>query len=116
MLTFDKRDLSIAAISVRTEELRVGDTYFHVHYVDQDMKTPIVSSLVYVGKNFGDDEVSTLYFQDVESYLAGVRLTDDNADPDSAWFESWPEDSFHAVFDFERALEELMRCSIRRKK
>ena len=116
MIIFEQREIPAGAQPIPSDQLIVGETYFHVSYVDHDMKIPIVSSLVYVGKNFGDDEVSTLYFQDVESYLAGVRLTDDNADPDSAWFESWPEDSFHAVFDFEHALEQLMKCSLRRKK
>lgn len=114
MFKFDQREIPSYARPIPSDQLVEGETYFHVSYVDRNMKIPTVSSLVYVGKNFGDDEVSTLYFQDVESYLAGVRITDENQDPGSARFESWPEDGFHAVFDFEHALEELMKCSLRR--
>lgn len=75
---------------------------------------PMVSSLTFIGKNLLDDEVSTLYFQDVESYRAGIRITDENPDPDSGWFETWPEAS-HSICEFENALELLMLCSLRRK-
>lgn len=116
MFKFDQREIPSYARPIRSDHLVEGETYFHVLYVDRDMKIPTVSSLVYVGKNFGDDEVDTLYFQDVESYLAGVRITDESPEPDSARFESWPEDGFNSVFDFEHALEELMKCSLRRNK
>lgn len=115
MFKFDQREIPTYPQPIPSDQLIEGETYFHVLYVDRDMKIPMISSLVYIGKNFGDDEVSTLYFQDPRSYRAGVRITDENLDPDSVQLESFPEASFHGVFDFDHALEELMKCSLRRK-
>jgi hypothetical protein len=115
MVTFAQREIPAYAQFVKGHQLTVGETYFHVSYVDQDMLIPTVSSLVYIGKNFGNDEVSTLYFQDVDSYFAGLRITDEHPDPGSMRLESWPEDGFTGVCDFEHALECLMLCSLRRR-
>ena len=116
LITFDRREIPAYAQFVSSDQLTIGETYFHVSYVDRDMTIPTVSSLVYIGKNLDDDEVSTLYFQDVESYVVGLRITEENPDPDSMRFESWREDGFAGVYEFEYALEDLMRCSLRRKK
>ncbi|GAA0680703.1 hypothetical protein GCM10009429_00790 [Dyella marensis] len=115
MFTFDQREIPPYAQYVSSNELAIGETYFHVTYVDQDMMIPTVSSLVYIGRNLGDDEVNTIYFQDVESYFAGLRITDKNPDPDSMRLESFPGDS-PSVLEFEYALECLMLCSLRRKR
>jgi len=114
LITFEKREIPMYAQFGSSDQLTVGETYFHVSYVDHDMTIPIVSSLTYIGKNLLEDEVSTLYFQDVESHRAGVRITDENPDPDSGRFETWPEAS-HSICEFEQALELLMLCSLRRK-
>ncbi|NII73990.1 hypothetical protein FHW84_002575 [Dyella sp. SG562] len=99
---------------VNNDKLVIGETYFHVSYVDQDMLIPTVSSLVFLGRNLDNDEVNTLYFQDADSYFAGLRITDKEPYPHSMQLESFPEDS-PSVFEFEYALECLMLCSLRRK-
>ena len=114
LITFETREIPTYAQFARSDQLIVGETYFHVSYVDHDMTIPIVSSLTFIGKNLLDDEVSTLYFQDVESYRAGIRITDENPDLDSGWFETWPEGR-QSICEFENALELLMLCSLRRK-
>lgn len=72
-ITFDKREIPPYAQPIPSDQLIEGETYFHVLYADRDMKIPMISSLVYIGKNHGDDEVSTLYFQDARSYRTGMR-------------------------------------------
>ncbi|MGO4703281.1 hypothetical protein [Dyella sp. 2RAB6] len=115
MLTFDQREIPPYGQYTESDKLIIGETYFHVSYIDHAMTIPMMSTLTYIGKNLLDDEVNTLYFQDVESYRAGLRITDENPEPDSGWFESWPEDRYGPVFEFEHALECLMLCSLRRK-
>ncbi|NII71480.1 hypothetical protein FHW84_000036 [Dyella sp. SG562] len=113
-ITFDKREIPPYGQFVSNDKLVIGETYFHVTYVDQDMLIPTVSSLVYIGRNLGNNEVNRLYFQDVDSYFDGLRITDENPDPNSMRLESFPEDS-PSVFEFDYALESLMLCSLRRK-
>jgi hypothetical protein len=114
MLTFKERKITRSAQPISSDQLLIGDTYFSVTYADEDMTIPLVETMTYIGKNLGDhDDTDTLYFQDVESYRAGIRLSD-NPQPDSLELFFCAPDQLNAVFDFERAMEELMRCSIRR--
>jgi hypothetical protein len=115
VITFEKRELPTAADPVRIEELKIGDTYFKVSYVDDDMTIPLVDSVVFIGLNLDGDEEDTLYFQDVESYRSGIRISDTDVEPEDATFYATQASTLLAMFDFEGALEELMRCSIRRK-
>lgn len=114
MITFEQRELPTAADPVRAEELKIGDTYFKVSYADADMTIPLVDSVVFIGFNLDGDEEDTLYFQDVESYRSGVRITDTDVEPEDATFYATQASTLHAMFDFQGALEDLMRCSIRR--
>ena len=114
MITFEQRQLPEAADPVRAEELKIGDTYFKVAYADNDLTIPLVDSVTFIGRNLDDDEEDTLYFQDVESYRSGIRITDTDVEPDAAVFYCSPANQLRAMFDFQGALEELMKCSIRR--
>ena len=115
MITFDKRELPEGADSVNPEKLTIGDTYFKVSYADEGMTIPLMDSVTYIGRNLVDDDEDTLYFQDVESYREGVRFSDTDVEPGSAMFYANPAEELRSMFDFEGALEEPMRCSIRRK-
>ena len=89
--------------------------YFSVHFVDEEMLIPIVGTWVYAGKTF-DAEISEdrLIFQDVESYLHGVRHNSDN-DLEGE-FQLQRQKYVNHIFEHERVLEELMNCSLRRAK
>lgn len=115
MITFEKRDLPAGADPVNAKELTIGETYFKVSYVDEDMTIPLMDSVNYIGRNLADDEEDTLYFQDAESYREGIRFSDNDVEPGSAMFYASPTEELRSIFDFEGALEELMRCSLRRK-
>ena len=78
------------------------------------MLVPTIEALVFVGKNREPDDVGEAYFQDVGSYREGVPYGWD-ADDGNATFYSGPENELNDIFDYEHALEELMRCSLRRK-
>ena len=56
-----------------------------------------------------------MYFQDIGSYSWGVRYETATGD-DYARFSAGSEKEVGHIFEFERALEALMGCSLRRRK
>jgi len=59
-----------------------------------------------------------VYFQDIDSYISGVRLEDPHPDADRdaerGLVYKFAEDQ-PAVFDYEGAVDELLRCYLRRR-
>jgi hypothetical protein len=111
---FDGRELKPHAEPVSSTELREGAVYFTVNYVDDDMLIPMMEAVVFVGRNLEADDVGTVYFQDVESYREGIRYGQDSQD-EWARFQTGSENEMGHIFDFEQALDELMRCSLNRR-
>jgi hypothetical protein len=88
--------------------LLVGHTYFRVHFLDQQMTIPELVPLVYIGRNLIEGDTDSLYFQDFESYSAGIPFGDESGgthtvDADTPY-----------VYDFEHALDRLLYCSLTR--
>jgi hypothetical protein len=125
-LLFESRELKSYGEYVRAGELVVGRVYFSMGCVDADMAVPQLDPLVFLGRNL-DPEQPGLYFQDAGSYLAGERWNQ------SDWTESgpreelpalWhgrtcefhvaPEGDYSGVFEYEKALDQLLACSLRR--
>jgi hypothetical protein len=111
---FDGRELQSYAEPVSSTELREEAIYFAVNYVDDEMLIPSMETLVFIGRNLEPGEVGRVYFQDVQSYREGFRYDSDSED-ELAKSETGSENEIGHIFDYERALEVLMRCSIRRK-
>jgi hypothetical protein len=111
---FDGRELKPHAEPVSATELREGAVYFAVNYVDDDMLVPMIETLVFVGKDLESDDAGQAYFQDVRSHREAVPYGWD-ADDRNATFYSGPENELNHIFNYEHALHELMRCSLRRK-
>jgi len=111
---FDRRELPPHAEPVSSTDLKAGDVYFAVNYVDDEMLFPLVETLVFVGRNLEPGDVGRVYFQDIESYREGVKYGA-HLEDDWAKFEVGSESDLSHIFSFERALEVLMRCSLRRK-
>lgn len=112
-IRFEARELKPYAEPVSSSELKEGSVYFFVNYVDDDMLIPNMETVVFVGRNLEANDIGLVYFQDIDSYRAGVRY--DSTDKDeSAVFQCGSETGH--VFEFEKALEQLMMCSLRRKK
>lgn len=119
---FDGRELKPYAEPVSSTELQEGAVYFAVNYVDDDMLVPVIETLVFVGKNLQPDDVGEAYFQDVSSYREGVPYGFDSDDGGATHasagpctFYSGPENELNHIFNYEHALDELMRCSLRRR-
>ena len=113
-MRFDARDLKPYAEPVSSNELRVSEAYYSVNYVDDDMQTPVMETLVFIGRNLEKDEMDVLYFQDITSYQRGIRYASATAD-DVAVFHVVPADQANHIFEFEKVLEQLMACSLRRR-
>jgi hypothetical protein len=80
------------------------------------MLVPIMETWVFAGRNLDPEDADDdrLYFQDVESYRQGIRHG--SASAENATFQLPSEKSINHIFDYERALEQLMKCSLRRRR
>ena len=81
------------------------------------MIEPLVETLVYLGINLENDEEENFYFQDYNSYRDGARIDDENNCYRGSIY-SGPKDkkgTISHIFKFDKALEELMRCSLKRE-
>jgi hypothetical protein len=110
---FAARELSPDPQPVHPSLLVEESVYFCVNYVDTDELIPTLETVVYIGREVGQD-AGKLLFQDVDSYREGVRYGTDAAEAHGT-FVARPERDLTDVFDYERAVEELMRCSLRRR-
>ena len=114
-MRFEERDLKPYAQPVTAKVLEQGRVYFSVQFADDNMLIPIMETWVFAGRNLDpEDTENHLYFQDVESYLQGIRY--DTATDEDATFQVALEENTKHFFDYEYALEELLKCSLRRRK
>jgi len=114
-MRFEERELNPYSEPVSGAGLKEGSVYFSVNYVDDEMLIPTVEPFVFVGRNLDPDDAGQVYFQDVDSYLKGVRH-DSAGNNEQARFWSGSEEEINHIFDYEPALDELMRCALRRRK
>jgi hypothetical protein len=114
-MRFEERELKPYSESVSAAGLKEGSVYFAVNYVDDEMLIPTLEPFVFVGRDldFGDDR--QVYFQDVASYREGIRHDSDGSN-DQARFWSGSEKEINQIFEYESAMDELMRCALRRRK
>jgi hypothetical protein len=129
-LKFPEREIFRYAEHVSSADLKVGQVYFRLSYLDEGMEVPELAPLVFIGRDLDppNDESHQLYFQDATSYLAGVRWEDPTpeitGEPEEERFESWlqrghfelfNESAGASVCEFEKALDLLLLCSLRRR-
>jgi hypothetical protein len=115
-MRFEERELKPYAEPVTPDTLKAGEVYFSVQFTDEDMLVPIMETWVFAGRNLDSEDVDVdrLYFQDVESYLQGIRY--ESAADENASFQVPSKNDINHIFDYERALDQLMKCSLRRRK
>jgi len=111
-MRFEARDLQPYAEPVSPDDLCVGTIYFSVQYIDDHLLIPVVTPLVFIGRVLMTDDHGTLYFQDAESHRDGVRFESDW--PKDAVFLAQGEHEINFIFEYERALDLLLVCSLRR--
>ena len=122
---FEGRALKPYGEFVKASDLVVGRVYFPVSYLDQDMMIPELVPLVFIGKDLRSEHPG-LYYQDARSFLAGKRWGDTNDEKAGAEhhdegggyegrFETESERTYSHVVEFEKALDGLLACSLRRR-
>jgi len=67
-MEFEARQLKSYAEPVSVDSLSIGEVYFNVLFLDDDILIPITQPVVFVGKNLASGDTDSLYFQDAESY------------------------------------------------
>src|SRR5947207_749416 len=112
-MRFEARELRPYVEHVAVTDLREGGVYFIVWFLDDEMLVPELRPVVFVGRNLTPGDTRKLYFQDVVSYQAGVRYETAKT-IDDAEFQCFFEDESSGVCEYERALDELLHCSLRR--
>jgi hypothetical protein len=126
---FEGRELKSYGEFVEASELVIGHVYFRVSFLEQDMAIPELVPLVFIGRDLNPERPG-LYYQDAASFLNGKRWGDTNDEPDvesmdedadvdgphNGWFETQSEDTYSHVYEFEKALDSLLNCSLRRRK
>ncbi len=110
-MKFESRELKPYMETVDPAELKIGEVYFTVSYVDDQLLLPIMLSLVYLGTDLQGEVSGVHYFQDLDSYTEGVRFGDEQSEgPGSIHFG----DIVKGIQRFDQALAALMSCSLRR--
>jgi hypothetical protein len=110
-MRFEERELKEYAEPVLPEQLQEGKVYFAVIFLDESGLVPSMEPRVFVGAK-REPEGEKLYFQDFASYQRGIRFESPNAEEEASFITG----AGRYIFEYERALEVLMACSLRRKK
>ena len=114
-MRFEAREIKPYGEPVSASSLKVGDVYFSVQFVDRDTLLPNMETWVFLGRRLDAEDVEDrLYFQDLDSYRQGIRYDSENTE--DAQFQVPTENNINHFYEYERALERLMECSLRRKK
>jgi hypothetical protein len=111
---FEERELKLYAEPMSAADLELAATCFTVQFLDGDMSIPEMEAVVFVGRNLDAGDERTVYFQDAGSYRGVIRFESAAAE-DGAVFYAQSEDEINHIFEFERALDILMNCSLRRR-
>ena len=115
LLSFEGRQLKSFAEPINAADLTPNGVYFQLNFADEKLLVPHLQPVVFIGTNLDpQDEGTILYFQDIDSYKAGIRH-DDGQQSEGAVFQRGSEREFAYIFEYERALDELMKCSLRRR-
>jgi hypothetical protein len=112
-MRFDARDLTSYARPIETNALVQGEMYLSIQYVDEALLIPTIETMVFVGRNLEPNDTDFLYFQDVECYLKGMKYG--SYPLKEIGFRPFQEQGVKHIFEYESALDELMKCSLRRR-
>jgi hypothetical protein len=114
-MIFDERQLPTHAEPISSSDLREGSIYYALNYFDDKMLTPIMETVVFIGRDLEPGDSGQVYFQDIESYHRGVVYGAAVIEGECAQFSCGSENEIGHIFIFEKALNELIRCSLRRR-
>jgi hypothetical protein len=110
-MKFESRNLKRYAEPISHELLEVGEVYFALRFVDEETLVPILEPIVFIGRNLARGDTDRVYFQDAVSYRDGVRYGPSAAEKGAEFSTG----STKAIFTYEKALDLLLACSLRRR-
>ena len=112
--TYPATELVPYAEPVSPQEMQEGRVYFVLQFLDRDFLVPHLYPLIFLGLDLDGDSRNLRYFQDFDSYMAGVRYGGHGEEDSSCFHVYGPEEGKH-IFDYEYALKGLMRCALTRR-
>ena len=116
-LRFEARELKPYGEYAEVWSLVEGETYFAIHILDDEMLLPELHPLVFIGRNLGRSDTGRLYFQDAASYMSGLRYRGSGEGEDGGKVKIHVvTENTPFVFEFEKALDVLLHCSLRRRR
>ncbi len=114
-MRFERQELRPYAEPTSASDLEVGSVYFFLNFIDDALLLPTMEPVVFIGKNLELDDEAMVYFQDANSYQHGVRYASSGKNENLTIY-SGSENEIGHVFEYDHALDELIRCSLRRTK
>lgn len=108
-MRFDARDLTDYSEPVSAIDIELGATYYSVTFADTDMMVPVIVTIIFIGELASGN----LRFQDAMSHQFGITPETVSEDNPATFYEC-AKDQLRSIFTFEKCLETLMRCSMRR--
>ena len=93
----------------------MGKIYFFLNYTDSQMLILTLEPMVFIGRNLEPGDTRQVYFQDPDSFEMGIRYESAGSEAEAS-FSAGSESEVNHVFEYECALDELMRCLVRRRK
>lgn len=114
-MIFGPREVKDYAQPVEAAELCTGHVYFSVQFLDEEMLIPLLEPLVFVGNDIDEPGEGQSYFQDVESYSAGIRI-ESSPPRDPLLLQCFPTKTLGNIYTYDHALDVLIGCWARRNK
>jgi hypothetical protein len=112
-MRFEAREVKAYAEPVQAQDLRVGRIYFSVQFADDDLLVPIVEPLEFVGTNLHEADGDQLYFRPLGLPSAELAIRQANNETEQVFYRTTAAELNH-VFEYERALDRLLVCAVRR--
>ena len=112
-MRFERQELRPYAEPTSANDLKIGSVYFFLNFVDDALLLPSMEPVVFIGRNLEANDKTRVYFQDADSYRQGVRYESSDKN-ENATIYSGSENEIGHVFEYDHALDELIRCSLRR--
>jgi len=111
-MIFEARELKRHSEPIAVEDLKEGSVYFAVNFLDKALLIPTMEPVVFVGRDREPGDTDRFYFQDAESYREGIRYESADEEDDPTFYTGAAPNH---IFDYERALDCLLVCSLRRR-
>ncbi|HUN89509.1 MAG TPA: hypothetical protein VMU28_11990 [Terriglobales bacterium] len=80
------------------------------------MLIPTMETLVFLKWGDNSEGERVAIFQNIDAYRAGIQFETAKQSQEWEGFLCQPTNQLNAIFDYEHALENLMSCSLRRRK